>query len=185
MKIVKILFLLLFVSYDSIQHGTAQQCPHRYKPARVENSKFKSVDKAIKRDRSQSGKEIYKNLSSDEKRMLRDDFNDYGGSYKRGCDAFEGRKGLYEVNHSPPKAAYQGTPYANIKQSDMPAALMEFGDHRKYHTTTDGELRDRVMKCTVIHSFMGEYGKRGRLIVFLDLIFDFVSFLNQTQPKKN
>lgn len=70
--------------------------------------------------------------------ILKNSYENFGGSYKEGNRNFKGRNGLYEVNHTPPKSAYKNTPYENINENDMPAALMEYKDHRKYQTTGNG-----------------------------------------------
>ena len=147
MNLIKIFCLIaIALIYENNAQG---QCPSQSRSI-VDNSKFKKVDKLIKRDKASSAKKIYENLKPSEKQALKENFNDYGGSYKQGDSSFTGRKGLYEVNHTPPKAAYENTPYKDVNVNDMPAALMEYGDHRAYHTTGSSgdvtQLRERVFQ---------------------------------------
>jgi len=113
-----------------------------YALGKVKSPKFNKLLKRIKANKNLSGKQIYAGLTSQEKKLLKDHYDDFGGSYGEGKNLFEGRKGLYEVNHIPPKSAYKGE-YSKINPDDMPAHLMEYGDHRNYVTTgssNDGKM---------------------------------------------
>ena len=131
----------------------------RLKETREQKNKFQNtlsqLNKVKPIDKNLNPDKIYEQLGDDGKKILKNNFQSFGGSYKQGDDIFYGRKGLYEVNHTPPKSAYKDTPYSKIKPDDMPTALMEYGDHRKYLTTGSGndekELTNRVLKCNILN----------------------------------
>jgi hypothetical protein len=126
MKIIK--FILFIILINEIY--ALDILKNRIK--KIKNSKFKKL--TLKRNKNLSGKQIYNGLTPQEKRLLKDHYDDFGGSYREGNKLFEGRNGLYEVNHLPPKSAYKNE-YSKINPDDMPAHLMEYGDHRNYVTT--------------------------------------------------
>jgi hypothetical protein len=99
---------------------------------KIKNSNFKKLK--LNRNKGLSAKKIYESLTPQERKLLKDHYDDFGGSYREGNKLFEGRNGLYEVNHVPPKSAYK-VEYSKINPDDMPAHLMEYGDHRNYATT--------------------------------------------------
>ncbi|CAF3851123.1 unnamed protein product [Adineta steineri] len=62
--------------------------------------------------------------------------NSTAGSYGSLDRRWRGRKGIYEINHIPPKASYRDTPYQDISIYHMPAIAMFIEDHRaKVHKT--------------------------------------------------
>jgi hypothetical protein len=51
-----------------------------------------------------------------------------GGSHRE-TKAFS-KRGEQESNHTPPQAAYRGTPYEHLHPDNMPAISMAYNDHR-------------------------------------------------------
>ena len=58
--------------------------------------------------------------------------------YSNGKKQFKGRIGQFELNHTPPKSAYQYTPFIDINPDLMPVILMTYGGHRTYPSTGNG-----------------------------------------------
>ncbi len=126
MRLIK--FILFIILINEIYALGIVKSPIK----KIKNSNFKKLK--LKTNKNLSGKQIYDGLKTQEKKLLKDHYDDFGGSYREGNKLFEGRNGLYEVNHVPPKSAYK-VEYSKINPDDMPAHLMEYGDHRNYATT--------------------------------------------------
>lgn len=125
MKIIK--FILFIILINEIYALGIVKNPIK----KIKNINFKK----LKLKTNLNGKRILDGLNPQQKKLLlKEHYDDFGGSYREGNKLFEGRNGLYEVNHVPPKSAYKGE-YSKINPDDMPAHLMEYGDHRNYVTT--------------------------------------------------
>ncbi|CAF3824772.1 unnamed protein product [Adineta steineri] len=66
--------------------------------------------------------------------------NSTAGSYGSLDRQWRGRKGIYEINHLPPKASYRDTPYQDISIYHMPAIAMLIEDHRAIPSTGSSNL---------------------------------------------
>ncbi|CAF1311982.1 unnamed protein product [Didymodactylos carnosus] len=105
--------------------------------------------------------------------------NPAAGRYGHLDRRWRGRKGIYEINHIPPKASYRDTPYRDISINHMPAIAMFIEDHRGMSSTGSSDLafshRSTVQECL----------RRGDMYSAMKLELSHTLTINPTRSYEN
>ncbi|CAF4841797.1 unnamed protein product [Rotaria sp. Silwood1] len=118
------------------------------------------------------------------------------GTYTELNKQWKGRKGLYELNHIPPKGSYKGTPYENINPKYMPVIAMEYQHHRDYISTGRSdesnlyreEIRQHLLKGDIEGALKLELGnmlKVGPPSTYRERVAKYINFVEITPIKNN